>query len=105
MEIGKEPDVYGKKVLTFGDKPAPAMAQIALQKTAEENVASYPQVAKAIKENTYMDDICDSEEMVEKGRKQIDDIDTVLATGGFKVKGWTFNKTENGDGNDHTESK
>ena len=103
MEIGKEPDVYVKTVLTFGDKLAPAMAQIALQKTAEENVALHPQAAKTIKENTYMDDICDSEETVEKARKQTDDIDTVLATGGLKVKGWTFNKTENGDGNDHTE--
>ena len=103
MEIGKEPDVYVKTVLTFGNKPAPAMAQIALQKTTEENVASHPQAEKTIKENTYMDDICDSEETVEKARKQTDDIDTVLATSGLKVKGWTFNKTENGDGNDHTE--
>ena len=50
-----------------------------------------------------MDDICDSEETVEKARKQTDDIDTVLATGGFKVKGWTFNKTEKDDSNDQTE--
>ena len=87
METEKEPDVYVKAVLTFGDKPAPAMAQIALQKTAEKNVASHPQAAKTIKENSYMDDICDSEETVENARKQTDDIDTVLATGGFKVKG------------------
>ena len=85
MEIGKELDVYVKTVLTFGDKPAPAMAQIALQKTAQENVASHPQAAKAIKENTYLYVICDSEETVEKARKQTDDIDTVLAMDGFKV--------------------
>ena len=64
-------------VLTFGDKPAPAMDQIALQKTAEENLVSHPQVAKTIKENSYMDDICDSVETVEKARKQTQDIDTV----------------------------
>ena len=30
------PDAYVKPVLTFGDKPAPAMSQTALRKTAEE---------------------------------------------------------------------
>ena len=42
MEIGRDPDVYIKTVLTFGDKPATAMAQIALRKTANENKAEYP---------------------------------------------------------------
>ena len=32
MDASREPDVYAKTVLTFGDKPAPAMAQIALKK-------------------------------------------------------------------------
>ena len=36
MEIDRKPDTYVKTVLTFGDKPAPAMAQIALRKMAEE---------------------------------------------------------------------
>ena len=42
MEVGRDPDVYIKTVLTFGDKPAPAMAQIALTKTANENKAEIP---------------------------------------------------------------
>lgn len=37
LETSREPDVYVKTVLTFGDKPAPAMAQTALRKTAEES--------------------------------------------------------------------
>ena len=101
----KEPDVYVKTVLTFCDKPAPAMAQIALQKTAEENFVSHPEATKAIKENSYMDDICDSVETVERARKQTDDIDTVLATGRFKVKGWTSNKTEKNDSDGEMELK
>jgi len=36
MEIGRDPDVYIETVLTFGDKPAPAMEQIALRKTTNE---------------------------------------------------------------------
>ena len=60
LETERDPDTYVKTVLTFGDKPAPAMAQIALQKTAEENQELYPEAAKAIKINSYMDDLCDS---------------------------------------------
>ena len=36
METSREPDVYVKTVLTFGDEPARAMAQIALRKNAEQ---------------------------------------------------------------------
>ena len=42
METDREPDTYIKTVLTFGDKPAPAMAQVALRKGAQENTAGYP---------------------------------------------------------------
>jgi len=36
MKKEREPDTYVKTILTFGDKPAPAMVQTALRKTAEE---------------------------------------------------------------------
>lgn len=98
MEVDREPDVYIKTVLTFGDKPAPAMAQIALRKTAEEHQQSYPQAAKALKENSYMDDICDSVKTVEKAQELTKDLDTVLETGGFKVKGWVSNEDLENDG-------
>ena len=34
LEIDRPPDTYVMNVFTFGDKPAPAMAQVALGKTA-----------------------------------------------------------------------
>ena len=43
LETEREPNVYIKTVLTFDDKPAPDMAQIALRKTAEENKKDYPE--------------------------------------------------------------
>ena len=36
LETNREPDVYVKTFLKFGDKPTPAMAQIALRRIAEE---------------------------------------------------------------------
>ena len=97
LETDKPPDIYKMNVLTFGDKPAPAMAQIALQKTAEEGEIVNPEAALAIRKNTYMDDILDSVDNVEKANKLTNDIDVILANGGFNVKGWQSNKNlENG---------
>ena len=88
----REPDVFVKTVLTFGDKPAPAMAQTALRKTAEEKRDEYPEAAETLIKNSYMDDICDSVDTVKQAKKLTQDIDKVLESGGFAVKGWTSNK-------------
>ena len=94
METNRDPDVYVKTVLTFGDKPAPAMAQTALRKTAEQEIDVHPEAAATLKKNTSMDDICDSVTSLEKAEKLTDELDTVLAKGGFKVKGWVSNCLE-----------
>ena len=93
METDRAPDVYVKTVLTFGDKPAPAMAQTALQKTATEGEKCYPEAVEVLKKNTYMDDICDSVHVVEQARKLTTEIDEVLHNGVFHVKGWLSNLT------------
>ena len=84
--------MYVKTVLTFGERPAPAMAQIALRKTAQESQATYPDAAEVLTNNVYMDDICDSVDTVEKAQGLSNDIDSLLAKGGFSVKGWISNK-------------
>ena len=71
-----KPDEYVKTVLTFGDKPALAMAQIALCKTVQESQATYQDVAEVLTNKVYMDDICDP---VEKAQGLSNDIDSVLA--------------------------
>ena len=93
METNREPDVYVKTVLTFGDKPAPAMAQIALRKTADQAKSSYPEAAQVLKNNTYMDDICDSVHSVQQAKRLTTELDEVLLKGGFQVKGWLSNQS------------
>ena len=93
MEIGRDPDVYIKTVLTFGDEPAPAMAQIALRKTANENKAEYPKAAEVLEKSRYMDDICESVDTKQEARELTDNIDKVLKTGGFSVREWICNET------------
>lgn len=92
LDTHREPDVYVKTVLTFGDKPAPAMAQTALRKTAHESKSTHPEAAQVLTKNAYMDDICDSVDTVKEARNLAEELDTVLEKGGFKVKGWTSNK-------------
>ena len=41
-----------------------------------------------------MDDICDLVPTTEQARNLTKDIDSVLETGGFRVKGWVSNKVE-----------
>ena len=92
LDTDRKPDVYIKTVLAFGDKPAPAMAQIDLRKTAQESRATNPDAAEVLANNVYMDDICDFVNTVEKAQGLSDDNDSVLAKGGFSVKGWIWNK-------------
>jgi hypothetical protein len=92
MERNRPPDTYITNVITFGDKPAPAMAQIALKKTAVEGEAINPRAAKTVKDNTYMDDILDSVNTVKEAEELSRGIDDILANGGFKVKEWRSNE-------------
>ena len=78
-------------VLTFGDKPAPGMVQIALQKTAKEGEKVNHDAACTCKDNTYMDDILDSVKTTEGAKKLTTDIVHILKKCSFKVKGWQSN--------------
>ena len=90
MEIDRKPDTYVKTVLMFGGKPAPAMAQTPLRKTATEGETSSPSAAKTLKENSHMDDFLDSVQTVTEARQLTTEIDEVLAKGGFRsrIKEW-----------------
>ena len=94
MDTTRPPDTYVKTVLTFGDKPAPAMAQIALRKTADQAQNAHPYAAEVLKKNTYMDDICDSVPNVECAQQLTKDLDEILDKGGFnfKVNEWLSNE-------------
>ncbi|XP_014667636.1 PREDICTED: uncharacterized protein LOC106809165 [Priapulus caudatus] len=93
----REPDVYVKEVVTFGDKPAPAMAITALKRTAAEGACQYPEAADILDKDTYMDDICTSVYTIGKARDVTHDMDTVLQKGGFRVKEWFSNGPLNDD--------
>ena len=83
-----KPETYAITAVNMGDRPASAIAQSALRKTAEEAKDTYPEASKIILENSYMDDIPGSVSSEEEGNKVMNDIAFILDERGFKIKEW-----------------
>ena len=65
---------------------------MALRKTAEMGSEQYPDAAKIVKDNTYMDDIIESTTDLPTVQKLMQDIETLIIKGGFKLKKWIFSR-------------
>ncbi|XP_068691569.1 uncharacterized protein [Montipora foliosa] len=65
---------------------------MALHKTAEMGSEQYPDAAKIVKHNTYMDDIIESTTDLPTAQKLMQDIETLIIKGGFKLKEWIFSR-------------
>ena len=98
MKSRQDPDVYAMTVVNFGDKPSAAIALAALHKTAEMYKHFNEEAAQCIKCSSYMDDIIDSKDSVDKAELTIDGIDEILQAGGFKIKEW-IKSYDNKNGN------
>ena len=67
----------------LGAKDSRTCANYALQRTARDNVSQYPEAAKAVLENFYMDDYLDSVESPERALKRSKELVHLLHLGGF----------------------
>ena len=85
-------ETYVMNCVSFWDKPAGTIAQLALRKTADMKKDQYPNVWQIIHKNTYVDDILDSVPDVETAVTLSKNIDEALCEGGFKVKYWLIPK-------------
>ena len=83
-----EPKTFAMTVVNMGDRPSATIAQVALRKTAHEFSESHPTAANIIRDNSYMDDILNSVNSTQEIKEQINDIETILASRGFKLKEW-----------------
>ena len=90
LESNKKPETYAMTVVNMGDRPAAAIAQTALKKTAEESASLFPEASKIILKNSYMDDIPASVKSEEERAKITSEAEQILAQKGFKIKGWVF---------------
>ena len=75
----------------FGAKDSPTCANYALQRTARDNAKEYPEAAKAVLENFYMDDYLDSVESPERALIRSKELVHLLHLGGFKLTKFVSN--------------
>lgn len=90
LDISKEPTTYAITRVNMGDRPSSAIAQTALRKTAEDAMQIYPDAAKIVLRNSYMDDIPASVAGEDTAFKIMKDIDSMLLQRGFQIKEWIW---------------
>ena len=78
----------------FGARDLPTCANYALQRTAIDNQAMFPDAASAVLEKFYMDDYLDSFEDPDVAFKMSQELITLLALGRFKLTKFISNVTK-----------
>ena len=69
----------------FRAKESPTCANYALQRTTRDNAKFYPEAAKAVRENFYMDNHLDPVQSPEKATNRSEELVHLLHIGGFKL--------------------
>ena len=88
LDESQDPRIYALQRVTFGDKPSPDMASFVMIRIANENEPHYPRAAVILKRDRYMDDLINSTKSQGEAAKSMSEVDSVLATGSFKIKEW-----------------
>ena len=97
MNSSREPDHYTLTSVTFGDRPAGAIAVIALRKTAEMFEDRFTKAAKIIINDSYVDDIIFSVDDANLATNLMSDIEYILKEAGFQIKEWVTTLKGNND--------
>ena len=87
----QQPKDYQWKRLLFGDKPAPDLSISALHFLADQYSDVYPTASNIIKHDCYMDDIAFSVSASQDVISLKKELNTILSSGKFAVKGWHSN--------------
>ena len=90
LEQDQPMKTYGTNVVMFGDRPAAAIAGVALRKTATIYKEIHEEAAEKIINDSYVDDIVTGTETedVESVNSLKNGIESILEQGGFKIKGF-----------------
>lgn len=86
-----EPEVFEMTCLIFGAKPSPCSAMYVKNANAKNFMESKPEAAKAIVENSYMDDFLVSRKSVREAVSLIRDVVEINAKASFEMHGWACN--------------
>ncbi|XP_065080970.1 uncharacterized protein LOC135703620 [Ochlerotatus camptorhynchus] len=86
--------VYIIDVTMFGATSSPCSAQFVKNLNAKEYAVQFPEAAKAIVENHYVDDYFDSMDTVEQAVKRAQEVKYVHSKAGFEILNWVANSDE-----------
>ena len=75
----------------LGSKDSPTCANYALQRTARDNRKKFPEAAKSVENNFYMDDILESSAIIDEATKKAQDLVKMLSKGGFMLTKFASN--------------
>ena len=75
----------------FGSKDSPTCANYALKRTGSDNQDAFPEAAKSVHRNFYMDDYLESSPTVEEASNKAKDLVALLAKGGFNLTKFVSN--------------
>ncbi|XP_062704357.1 uncharacterized protein LOC134286714 [Aedes albopictus] len=81
-------------VATFGATCSPCSAQYAKNLNASEYATEYPEAARAITNNTYVDDFLDSRDTIEEAVQLAVAVREVHSKAGFEIRNWHSNAPE-----------
>lgn len=82
---------YTLSTITYGTKSAPFLTMMTLRRLAEDEQQNFPNAAKSIHEELYMDDWVSGAHSVDEGRKRIEEMNACLKSGGFLLRKWSSN--------------
>ncbi|XP_055632402.1 uncharacterized protein LOC129772899 [Toxorhynchites rutilus septentrionalis] len=89
-EIG----TYELSTVTYGTKPAPFLATRTLKQLAVDEQTNFPQAAKVINTDVYMDDVLTGTNDVNEAVVLRGQLDALLKSGGFRLRKWVSNCDE-----------
>ena len=90
FRVNEKPEEYMMQVVSFGDRPAATIAQLALRKTPDLAGDKYNEEKIVIYKSTYMDDIIDSVKDINVAKHRSSNIEKVLLEGSLRIKNWIY---------------
>ncbi|XP_033229625.1 uncharacterized protein LOC117181167 [Belonocnema kinseyi] len=85
---------YSLNTVTFGTACAPFLAIRTLHQLADDEKDAFPEAAKILKRDFYVDDLQTSAKTINEARQLRDELIKLLQKGGFSLCKWASNKPE-----------
>ncbi|XP_018395970.1 PREDICTED: uncharacterized protein LOC108774375 [Cyphomyrmex costatus] len=85
-------EVFELNTITYGTASAPYLATKCIIELAKETEQEWPEIAKIIRQDFYVDDLLTGADSREKTRDIVQKVSHVLESAGFKLRKWISNE-------------